>query len=161
MSAKMLAIVLCLLVVGMQQRLQDLYRFGACCRLVQVAAGGNAKLIAGCNIAAAGITHRSSPVGVGSGFGGQHFVEQLPRCGGLRFGNFLNGVTNMYEHVIARFEVFTLQHEETDVALDSASLTGAGELVDRCNFHWDGKAHFVSLAQAAAQIPGTLIIVVV
>jgi hypothetical protein len=55
----------------------------------------------------------------------------------------------MHQHEIAGHDLLVLQHEETDLTLDSARLADALEIVNRLYLHGNGKAHFFAPSDRA------------
>ncbi len=74
-------------------------------------------------------------------FLGQHFIVQLPRC--LRFflGHFLDGITHVHDHEIIDSEIFTLHHEQADIALHTFSFAGRVKTIYVFYLHRYAEAH--------------------
>jgi hypothetical protein len=137
----MFTIVQRLVIVGVEQPLQDLDRFLARRRGVEMAVLLYEMLVPRGDITAACVAHRSAPGFTISAIGRKDFVEQGPRFGCFFVGHLLDRVADMHEDVVAGFEILVLQHEQAHLSLDPAGLAGTLETVDRRYFHWDGEAH--------------------
>ncbi len=94
MLLKVLAIVLCLLIIGMQKRLQNIDRL----------TGRDAQTIRWRYITTAGITHRFPLSSFRSGFSRENLVEQLPGFGCL--GGSFSG-DNVYKVTVAEPQIAT------------------------------------------------------
>jgi hypothetical protein len=73
--------------------------------------------------------------------GGKNLVEQFPGTGCVLLGDFLDSVTDVYEHVVTGGEFLALQHEQADLALDAARLTDALEAGNFRYLHGDSETH--------------------
>ena len=71
----------------------------------------------------------------------EHLVDQLPCGARVLRRHLLDGIADMDHDEIAELEIFILDEEQTDVALDTFGRAAGHEAVDFDDLHGNAKAH--------------------